>query len=308
MPANAIIHLEIRQLRAFVAVAEELSFVRAAKRLNVAQPALSRTIRDIEGRLGVHLFERTTRAVYLTEAGKVFLLEARHTLTQMERAVQLTREAEAGLSGEIRIGYMDFAMYGPMIDLLKTYKRRNPGVKLNLQRRRSDEQSNDLAAHRLDVGFTVRHRFHREVEPLLLTREPLVAVLPRNHRLAKKKRLSIADMADEPFIMGDRDRWQIFLPMVEAFCSSVGFAPKISVEANEGAAIFRLVAAGQGVSIYPACARQVAFGGLAVRDFEEEAPIVETFGIVRRGGYPPMVDSLVNSLRDIIIAGGETAR
>ena len=96
MPANAIIHLEIRQLRAFIAVAEELSFVRAAKRLNVAQPALSRTIRDIEGRLGVHLFERTTRAVYLTEAGKVFLLEARHTLTQMERAVQLTREAEAG--------------------------------------------------------------------------------------------------------------------------------------------------------------------------------------------------------------------
>jgi DNA-binding transcriptional LysR family regulator len=134
------------------------------------------------------------------------------------------------------------------------------------------------------------------------------AILPRNHRLAKKKRVSFADMADEPFIMGDRDRWQIFLPMVEAFCSSVGFAPKISVAANEGAAIFRLVAAGQGVSIYPACARQVTFGGLAVRDFEEEAPIVETFGIVRRGGYPPMADSLVNALRDIIIAGGESVR
>jgi DNA-binding transcriptional LysR family regulator len=109
-------------------------------------------------------------------------------------------------------------------------------------------------------------------------------------------------------LMGDRDRWQIFLPMVEAFCSSVGFAPKTSIEANEGAAIFRLVAAGQGVSIYPSCARQAAFGDLAVRDFEEEAPIVETFGIVRRGGYPPMVDGLVNALRDIIIAGGESVR
>jgi DNA-binding transcriptional LysR family regulator len=140
------------------------------------------------------------------------------------------------------------------------------------------------------------------VEPLLLTREPLVAVLGRSHRLARKKRISIADLADEPFIMGDRDRWQIFLPMVEAFCSSVGFAPKISVEANEGAAIFRLVSAGLGVSIYPACA------GLAVRDFEEEAPIVETFGIVRRGGYPPMVDSLVSALRGVFIAGGESGR
>ena len=146
------------------------------------------------------------------------------------------------------------------------------------------------------------------MEPLLLTRKPLVAVLGRNHRLARKKRISIADLADEPFIMGDRDRWQIFLPMVEAFFSSVGFTPKISVEANEGAAIFRLVAAGLGVSIYPACAHQVAFAGLAVRNFEEEAPIVETFGIVRRGGYPPMVDSLVSALRGVIIAGGESGR
>jgi DNA-binding transcriptional LysR family regulator len=81
-----------------------------------------------------------------------------------------------------------------------------------------------------------------------------------------------------------------------------------SIEANEGAAIFRLVAAGQGVSIYPSCARQVAFAGLVVRDFEEEAPVVETFGIVRGGGYPPMMDSLVNALRDIIIAGGESVR
>jgi DNA-binding transcriptional LysR family regulator len=111
-------------------------------------------------------------------------------------------------------------------------------------------------------------------------------------------------LVDEPFIMGDGDRWQIFLSMVQAFCGSVSFA-KISVEANERAAIFRLVAAELGVSIYPACACQVAFAGRVLRDFEEEAPIVETFGIVRRGGYPPMVDSLISALRDVIIAGGE---
>jgi DNA-binding transcriptional LysR family regulator len=289
--------LETRQLRAFVAVAEELSFVRAARRLHIAQPALSRTIRGIEDHLGVALLERTTRNVALTDAGDVFLVQARTALAQMDRTVQLAREVGTGLSGHIDVGYMDFAILGPMIDILTAYRQRFPGVKVSMHRRRSDEQSDDVAAQRLDIGFTVRHRFRHDLETLLLTREPLAAVLPAGHRLAGRERVSVADFADEPFIMGQRSSWQIFLPVVEAFCGGAGFAPRVAYEASEGVTIFTLAAAGLGISMYPLCVAGARHPGIVVREFVEPAPIIETFAVLRRSGYPPFVAALADLVR-----------
>lgn len=295
--------LETRQLRAFVAVAEELSFVRAAERLHVAQPALSRTIRGIEDMLGVQLFERTTRNVQMTEAGSVFLAQARRTVDQMTRTVQLTREAGLGHSGNVDVGYMDFAPFGPMVDILADYRRIYPGVKVSLHRRRSDEQGEDVASSHLDLGFTMQHRFRPDVDFVPLTREPLVVLLPAGHRLANAERVSVADLADEPFITGQRAGWFFFLPFVEAFCGAAGFMPRIAYEALEGVTIFTLVAAGLGVTIYPVCAEKARHPGIVIRHFIEEPPVIETFGVLRRGPYRPFVAALADLVRGRALSG-----
>ncbi|GAB4179130.1 MAG: LysR substrate-binding domain-containing protein [Thalassobaculales bacterium] len=288
--------LDLRQLRAFQAVAEELSFVRAARRLNLAQPALSRTIQGVEEALGVRLFLRTTRTVALTRAGEVLLAETRATLAQMERAERLTREVASGLSGHIDLGYMDFAIHGPMMRIMRRFAGQNPDVRLNMVRRRSDEQSQAVANRRLDAGFTVRHRFSPSVEVFVMSREPLVAVLPHGHRLADRPRLSIADLADEPFIVGERSTWQIFLPEIESFCARAGYAPRIRLEANEGQTLFSFVAMGLGVTLYPECARLAQPPGCAIREFDQDPPLIETFAIHRRDEQDPMIRRLTEMI------------
>ncbi|MER9174387.1 LysR substrate-binding domain-containing protein [Mesorhizobium sp. M0955] len=295
--------LEIRELRAFVAVAEELSFVGAAKRLNIAQPALSRTISAIEAKLGVQLLDRTTRSARLTQAGTVFLLEARHTLSQMKRTVQLTLEAEVGLTGELRVGYMDFAIHGPMIAILAELKRTHPLLKLTMRNERSDDQSTDLAANRLDIGFAVRHRFRDDVEVTTLTREPLVLVMSESHRLAGLESISLHDLAKEPFVLGDRQGWELFLPTVEAFCGTAGFMPKTVLDAQEGAPLFKMVAAGIGVTVYPSCIRTAGYPGLVVKDFLEDAPVVETYFLTRRTGRSTLVSDVVAFVHELLSEG-----
>ncbi|MER9158385.1 LysR family transcriptional regulator [Mesorhizobium sp. M0778] len=292
----------MRELRAFVAVAEELSFVGAAKRLNVAQPALSRTISMLEAKLGVQLLDRTTRSTHVTLAGKVFLAEAHYTLAQMKRAVQLTQEAEIGLTGELRVGYMDFAIHSPMVPLLAEFKRTHPLVKISLKRHRSDAQSTDLNANRIDIGFAVRHRFQRNVEVMPFTQEPLVAVMSRHHRLAEQERISVSDLAEEPFVMGDREGWELYLPTVEAFCASAGFVPRIALEAQDGATIFSMVAAGLGVTLYPSCVRNAELPNLVIKEFVEASPLVETFVLTRQAGYSLVTGMMVTYLQHLLSA------
>ncbi|BCG97218.1 LysR family transcriptional regulator [Mesorhizobium sp. 131-2-1] len=292
--------LEMRELRAFVAVAEELSFVGAAKRLNVAQPALSRTISMLEAKLGVQLLDRTTRSTHVTLAGKVFLAEAHYTLAQMKRAVQLTQEAEIGLTGELRVGYMDFAIHGPMVPLLAEFKRTHPLVKVSLKRHRSDAQSTDLNANRIDVGFAVRHRFQGNVEVRPFTQEALVAVISRHHRLAEQERVSLSELADEPFVMGDREGWELYLPTVEAFCATAGFVPRIALEAQDGAAIFSMVAAGLGITVYPSCVRNAELPNLVIKEFVEASPLVETFVLTRQAGYSLVTGKMVTYLQHLL--------
>lgn len=291
-------HLESRQLRAFVAVAEELSFVNAARRLHIAQPALTRTIKGIEAGLGVRLLERTTRVVSMTEAGEAFLGQARRTLSQLEQTVQVARDVGHGLTGHVEIGYMDFAIHGPMPEILARFRSEFPRVKLSMHRRRSDEQSAEVAGGRLDAGFTVHHRFAGTVDVMTMTREPLVVVLPAGHRLTKRDRVSIVDLVEEDFIMGSRRGWQIYLPIVEEFCGRAGFAPRVCAEVDDGMAMFRLIAAGFGVSVYPACAATAGAPAVAIRPFVEQAPEIATYCVVRPDGNVPVVDRLVNLVRE----------
>lgn len=290
--------LETRHMRAFIAIGEELSFSRAAARLHIAQPALSRTIKGLETDLGVQLLYRSTRVVRLTPAGEAFLVQSRQALNQITQAAQVARDVGQGHAGQLEIGYMDFASYGPMPEILSRFSREFPLVRLSIGRMRSDEQSVAVANRRLDVGFAFHHRFDEAVEVIPLTREPLVVLLSRDHPLAKLDAIPLSALANESFVMGSRKSWQMFLAVVEAFCAQAGYSPRVVAEVYEGAAIFQLVAAGLGLSIYPECAIKSGFPGMVIRPFVEPAPLVETYCVVRPAGNVPVVERLIHMIRD----------
>jgi DNA-binding transcriptional LysR family regulator len=234
---------ELRQLRAFVAVGEQLSFAQAARRLNIAQPALSRTVKAIEDAVGAPLLTRTTRRVQLTKAGEVFLDEARRTLLQADRTIRLARDAAEGVRGQLDIGYMDFAVHGPLMTALDSLKLEYPSLRVSLKRHRSEEQSVLVDRQQLDLGITMQHAFTPNLEIIPLTREPLRIVLPQDHPLAKWPAIPLARLAEENFVLGEPSIWRLYLRVLNDYCSRERFLPRVVCEAFESPTMFRFVGA-----------------------------------------------------------------
>src|SRR3954453_15892050 len=198
--------MELRHLRYFVAVAEELHFGRAARRLQLAQPPLSRQIQGLEQELGVRLLERTKRHVELTPAGKVFLEHARKLLTEADHAVAAARRAARGEIGRLAIGFVGAATYSALPELLRVFHTRFPDVELVLYEMTSAHQHDALREGRIEVGF-VRPAIPDDTLARRVARgEPLVAALPAGHRLARRDEpIPLSDLAGEPFILFPRD-------------------------------------------------------------------------------------------------------
>lgn len=290
--------IDVRQLRAFVAVGEQLSFAQAARRLNIAQPALTRTIKGIEAVVGTQLLIRTTRRVQLTQAGEVFLEEARQSLLQVDRAIRAARETADGLGGHVDIGYMDFAIHGPLMTALAAFRRDFPSVRVSLKRQRSEQQSVLVETQQLHVGVTMQHAFNPRLEIIPLTREPLRVVLPKNHPLARLRAVPLARLASERFVLGEPSIWRLYLRVINDFCSRERFLPCVICEAFESPTLFRFVAEGVGLTIYPAIAEQLDLPGIVVRPFAEDAPILETYAVTRRHETNPTVARLVERIRE----------
>jgi DNA-binding transcriptional LysR family regulator len=196
---------ELRQLRHFVAVAEHLHFGRAAQALHISQPPLSRSIQDMERRLGALLFARTRRKVELTPEGTRFLAEAKRLLAQLERALVEVGSMAAGAGGRLRLGFVSLADFGVLPGLLKAYKAARPGVTLALREMLSPEQAAALAAGELDFGLLLPP-VAGDLEHLVVQRERFVAALPARHRLARGAgRLAVRELADEAFVMAPRE-------------------------------------------------------------------------------------------------------
>ncbi|MGQ9370258.1 LysR substrate-binding domain-containing protein [Azospirillum sp. ST 5-10] len=284
--------MDLRHLRHFVAVAEELHFSRAAARLGIGQPPLSQSIQSLEGDLGVRLFERTRRRVELTEAGQTLLKEARAILAHAERAVTLTRRAARGEVGELRVGFTAAAPFQPVVPrLIDAYRRASPDVHLTLVEMPSKPQLAALTENRLDVGFirepltppgdAVRFR------PIL--REPLLAVLRADHPLAAREPVPLAALADEPFVFYPAEYGTATHERVMALCAGAGFRPTIAQEAREAFTIIGLIAAGLGVSILPANLRQVAVADVVYRRLDAADAHTTLMLAHRRGDRSPLV-------------------
>jgi DNA-binding transcriptional LysR family regulator len=240
--------MELRHLRYFVAVAEELNFGRAAERLRISQPPLSQQIRKLEDELGVRLFYRTKRRVELTEAGGLFLDEARKTLRQAERAARVARLAGRGELGSLSLRFVGSAAYGVLPELLRAFRQEYPGVRLELRTMTTLEQAEALESGEIGLGV-LRPPLDGDLELLPVAREPLMAVLPEGHVLADRDTVPLAALAGEDFVLWPRRSGSAVYDRILGLCAEAGFSPRITQESEEHQVIAGLVAAGFGVSL-----------------------------------------------------------
>lgn len=267
---------QLSQIRAFLALADELHFNRAAAQLNLTQPAFSRRIRELEDALGTPLVKRTTRRVSLTDAGQAFLSQARQGLGYIDRAATLAQQAASGSAGELRIGYMSFAINGRLPEVIRQFRIEVPDITLNLIYMPTAAQRTALMENKIDIGFLIGR-----VRDGLIHSEPFdddtyVALVPRSYRLARKRVLRLSDLADYPFVFGHEGHWAALREPALRMCHQAGFFPDIVQEAPNTEGIFGLVAAGIGVSIFGGCARNIRRSGVAIKelvDVQERAPI-----------------------------------
>ncbi len=241
-------HIEIRHLRAFIAVAEESSYRKAAERLNVAQPALSRTVQQLEIALGAQLLERSTRVVRLTEIGQFLLEQARGIQAALRGTVESVKKMTLGEKGALFVGFNDFTISEILPPIVHKFRGAYPDVTLTLNDEPSPRMLQMVLERRLDIAFLSGVTPPPELDSLVLREEKFVAVLPLGHPLAKRSKLHPRDLANEPFVLGE-PAWGVFLTAVNAYCQSAGFEPRVTQTGIHINDIVNFVAAGIGVSI-----------------------------------------------------------
>ena len=289
-------NIELHHLRYFVAVAEDLHFRRAAERLHIAQPALSRAIKWLESELGATLLLRTTRNVALTDAGRIFLHETRLALAQIERAQSLAQSAAAGEAGRLTVAYMDFAINGPLPAILNAFRASHPGVTIDLAHMWTERQREAIVAGDIDIGFLIGPFSAPGIDSLTILRERFVAVLPEAHPLAHKRSVSLADLSAEPFILGASAYWGPYRRLVDELCLGAGFTPRVVQEAHNSDGIFGLLAAGLGVSIYVEGARNFALRGCTIRPLKGLDANIETAAVWRSDNPSPVIANFIEAI------------
>lgn len=247
--------MDLRHLRYFQAIAEELSFSGAARRLNVVQPALSRAMKELESELGVELFSRSRRVISLTTAGRALLSDTSLMFERLTQTIQRVRRAAAGQIGELRLGYIGPPTQLFLGRLLEEYRKRCPDVHIQLEERTPERVWEMVTKGRLDVGLTRPVLAHAglRMDTLNLRAERLCAAVPSNHAWATKKTLSWASLASQPLIVLARREGAGLHDEILAACHGAGFTPRISHTPSVISTVLRFVESGAGIGIVPEC-------------------------------------------------------
>ncbi len=286
--------MELRHLRYFVAVAEELHFTRAAERLHIGQPPLSQQIQMLEEEVGAKLLDRSRRWVRLTEAGRLFLEDARRILALSAEAAETARQAERGELGRLRIG---FTASTPLTEVfnkaVNAYRKQFPAVTLSLTEMPTLRQVEALRDRSIDLGFIrpPEVELPHSVTIETLRHDPLVLVTPVNHPLARRPSVSIADLADFAFVAFRPEAGTGLQPQVLRLCREAGFEPKIALQAGEGSTIIGLVAAGCGISILPESFTGMRVKGVSYRRLADPGAVTQLMLARRNGEQMPLVDA-----------------
>jgi DNA-binding transcriptional LysR family regulator len=291
--------IELRHLRYFVAVAEELHFGRAAQRLHIAQPPLSQQIRRLEELLGHALFLRTSRDVRLTAAGEELLERARHTLTKIETDIAAAQRIGRGEAGALTVGFIGSGMLTALPKMLGRYRKQYPQVDLQLREFYTARLVDALLEGTVDVGFL---RDAGEVEGLrveVVQAEPFVVVLPTKHPLALQKTVAVKDLQNEPFVLFARSYGSSAWKKTMAVCEEQGFLPRVVQEAPQWLTIMSLVGAGLGVTIAPACVMKLNVPNTVCRGLRPKTAETHLELAYRRGEVRPIAQAFSELARKI---------
>jgi DNA-binding transcriptional LysR family regulator len=293
--------MELRHLRYFVAVAEELSFTRAARNLNIAQPPLSQQIRDLEGQLGVSLFLRTHHHVELTAAGRQFLRDARDILLRADDAVTTVRRAAQGEEGELRLGFVSTAMYSDAVpQMVRDFRSRHPAVALHLEQLSTVQQVQALVSGRIDAGFLRPPVAEPRLVLRTVVREALLLALPLGHPLARRRRVKLRSAAEERWVMISREMGAGYFQQTFELCLEAGFTPRVSMEVGEIQTVVGLVAAGFGVALVPASITALQHRGAVYVPLSSPRGSVEICVAYLRNPHSPVFQHF---LRRVTVAG-----
>ncbi len=289
--------MELRHLRYFVAVAETLHFGRAANRLHMSQPTLSQQIRQLESELQAALLVRTKRRVELTDAGRLFLEEARDILAHVDQAAINARRAGArDIRLRVGTGYCMDQML--LVSAVEVFNRLHPDALVEVVTMSVQRQTDALRQDRLDVALVRSTDAEPPLTAAELLREPLFVALPPKHRLARRERIPLPALAGEAFVLVPRDTVPVYHEMVVSLCRRAGFVPEAAREADHLQLLLMMVAAGSGVSLVPACARAIAVNGLILRPIDDPDHSVKT-AIAWREDALPAVREFVDTVREV---------
>tara|TARA_R110002096_G_scaffold23303_3_gene74234 strand:+ start:1290 stop:2171 length:882 start_codon:yes stop_codon:yes gene_type:complete len=278
----------LRELECFVAVAEELSFTRAAVRLHLAQPPLSRHIKNLEEKLGVTLFERSRRKVSMTAAGRAFLGEAREILLHIRRAGETARRAAEGETNQLEVGFVSAVLSPELVAVFSSFRKQHPEVRLNLHDRLPAEQMHGLEEGSLDICFVgvAPEKHSSEIALSSWKEEPLMAFLPADHLLAGKSRVRVADLKDDPFVMISAEAAPSYSSLVYRLCREGGFRPRVVQEARRAQAVAAMTVAGSGVAILPASLDRITGNGSKLFQKTRRCRITQVVAHVKHGSEP----------------------
>lgn len=300
---------DFRQLRYFIAVAEELSFTRAAMRLHLSQPPLSQQIQALERDLGVRLLERTKRHVALTEPGKIFLEQARQILAKADELRSQVTAAAAGYSGQLRLAYTASVSFHPALpQTLLRYRQVAPNVRLQLSEMYTAPQFAALLAGHIDIGFVRDEPAHAQDASQLrlsvIDREPLLLALPTGHALANRSGISLAEVAGDAFVSQPRELASTLYDRLVKLAGKAGFQPKIGQHAQQINGLLALVAAGLGLALVPASMRAVRLAGVSYLPLEDPDAYMLLAVACRSNDHSPALLQLLSTVAESAIAPG----
>ena len=288
--------IELRHLRYFLAVAETLHFSRAAAKLGIAQPPLSQQIRKLEALVGAPLFERTTRGVRLTPAGAMLRERATATIARVGDDLEQTRRVARGEEGRLTVGFSGSVMFTELPAAIQRYRQAYPHVEVQLREMWTSEQLTALADGSIDVGFLRDGERRPELSITPLLREPFHVALPANHKLRRHRTVDPASLEGEPFVLFSRRMGSLAYDRTIRCCLDAGFQPQIVQEAPQFPTLIRLVAAGLGISLAPACVATVAFLGAIYRPVRSKRWTSVDIG-TRAGGASATAEAFVETVR-----------
>jgi len=287
--------ITLKEIKYFVAVSEELNFRKAAKKLNISQPPLSKQIKILEEKLNLRLFERSKRGVKITLAGNDFLKNCYDIKFKINNSIESAKKIDKGELGNLKIGFSTLASFFILPKTISNFLKIYPNVELQLKEMRTEKIITDLKEKKIDIGFAGKKVVDKDIKSLSLFSEDIVLALNKKNKLKNKKKISVKDIKNEKFILFPKSKGSlgIYDKIIE-FCKKANFKPTVIQEAYEIEVILGLVSGGLGVALIPENSGLIKLNNVIIKKFSEKSPTSEIYLIMRNFDLNPLTNNFYN--------------